>query len=1031
MRWNTELGGKLNMNKRKIVTIVSIFFLITLQITTIHSVEQEGKGIIYVDDDADPGWYDATHVHTIQEGVDNATAGDTIYVYMGTYDENIDIDKSLNIQSDTSPIINGMGVYGFRISSDSVMIENMTIVNATEGIHIYHPSQTMQNTIIRYNRLESCDTAIKLDNVMYCTIFSNTLNNTSGGIRLQDGSENTIESNQIQNVTSYGIYLYESSNNNILSNEIRDGIKGIELKTQSNTNQIIGNNISYTQDGIYVYYNLFYNNITHNNIFNNTRAIYSYLSGLTRITSNTIHNNTGQGIHFDHCTYGYITGNTIFNNGYEGIQTDESSHINISFNNIHNNSESGISMVQTNDNTIYNNQIHYNNKVNNFFYGGIYSEASDYAHIDHNHIHHNTRHGIHIRDHSYHNNITSNHLDHNSNYAIIILLFSEHNLIADNNISSNFGGIKFGNSNDYTQINTVTTNDIINQSDYGIYITCPDSIIYDNYFNNSNNAYITENNIWNITKTLGTNIIDGPYLGGNFWSDYTGIDTNGDGLGDTLVPHGPGDMLPLLPLIIDAGINDSNIHNDDVRFIDHDSLNVSVTNYGDTRVNVTVTFLLEIENMSMPTGWEEVDSGTKGPYDIDPEAWVESFFDVYYEMEGEYRATFDLDITYQGEPVPEDNDPGNDMHQAVFNVIKIPVTLEDADHEDWNWTKVYEDIILMHINFTQYDGNPLQNQSQQPKTLYLEYFKDSTWKNITNSTLDDPNDQNTTLTFNFTTGENGTFDELPGNYTIRFRFEGDDRYQPATETGNITILNNPPNANFTYEPINPTTQSSIQFTDLSTDIEGDIAGWYWDFGDGNTSSEQHPTHHYELPTLYQVCLTVEDTNSDIDMYCRDILVTGIDINQSIYNRGFPIRHTWDGDWGAAQNFTATLNTLTSCEIYLRKFGTPEFNLTIELRTDHPEGTLLDTLSFTPEELLSSWQWLELDFDDITVEPESNFFIVLPPAPSNISTSFGYEWGYAFGDQYQPGSFWFTRDGGNLWRDLPTRYEFVFKTYGYD
>jgi hypothetical protein len=157
----------------------------------------------------------------------------------------------------------------------------------------------------------------------------------------------------------------------------------------------------------------------------------------------------------------------------------------------------------------------------------------------------------------------------------------------------------------------------------------------------------------------------------------------------------------------------------------------------------------------------------------------------------------------------------------------------------------------------------------------------------------------------------------------------------------------------------------------------------------------------------------------------------IDIDQSVHDRGFPIHHTWDGDWGAAQNFTATVNTLTKCEIYLRKFGTPEFNLTAELRTDHPEGTLLDTLTFTPDEVVSSWQWITLDFGDISVEPNTNLFIVLPPAPSTITTSFGYEWGYAFDDQYWLGSFWFTRDGGNLWRDLPTRYEFVFRTYGYD
>jgi PKD repeat protein len=241
-------------------------------------------------------------------------------------------------------------------------------------------------------------------------------------------------------------------------------------------------------------------------------------------------------------------------------------------------------------------------------------------------------------------------------------------------------------------------------------------------------------------------------------------------------------------------------------------------------------------------------------------------------------------------------------------------------------------------------------------------------------------------------------------------------------------------ADFNFSPVQPIVNDTITFLDDSVDLDGVIVNWTWDFGDGEISYEQNPNHQYEQRDIYSVCLTVEDDQSRIDTICKDLVVLNpgefYDANQPVYDRGFPIRHAFDGDWGAAQNFTPTLNTLTSSDIWLRKFGNPEFNLSVELHEDHPQGTLIDTLSFTPEEVTSSWDWFHVDFSDVVVDPEQDYFIVIPPAPSGVTTSFGYEWGYAFGDQYPDGAFWFTRDGGGLWRDLPTMYEFTFRTYGY-
>ena len=90
---------------------------------------------------------------------------------------------------------------------------------------------------------------------------------------------------------------------------------------------------------------------------------------------------------------------------------------------------------------------------------------------------------------------------------------------------------------------TLLSNTALNNS-HGIYLSSSsNNFIYNNYFNNTNNAYDDGNNVWNITKTLGTNIIGGLYLGGNYWSDYAGLDLDGDGIGDTLLPYNSSDNI--------------------------------------------------------------------------------------------------------------------------------------------------------------------------------------------------------------------------------------------------------------------------------------------------------------------------------------------------------------------------------------------------------------------------------------------------------------------------------------------------------
>ena len=92
-----------------------------------------------------------------------------------------------------------------------------------------------------------------------------------------------------------------------------------------------------------------------------------------------------------------------------------------------------------------------------------------------------------------------------------------------------------------------------------------------------------------------------------------------------------------------------------------------------------------------------------------------------------------------------------------------------------------------------------------------------------------------------------------GTYAVQLTVSGSAGSQTLTKSEFITVTEPPPAAGFSATPMTGKAPLAVTFTDLSS---GTISTWNWDFGDGETSTVQHPTHTYTTAGIYSVGLTV-------------------------------------------------------------------------------------------------------------------------------------------------------------------------------
>jgi parallel beta-helix repeat protein len=468
--------------------------------------------------------------------------------------------------------------YGIRVSeSDNNIIKNNTACeNEGSGINL----QDSSGNEISHNAVNNNVCGIELIYGYNNTITNNSVSCFFYSIELEHSYNNIMSGNIITN-NKWGFRLHLHSFNNTLRNNVvkSNYFEGIELDSSSGNNTIVENIISNNGEGITV--DSYSNIIKNNTVTSNDRGGIELLnSSYNSIKSNNANSNGEGGVLLSfNSRHNTVELNTANSNDCFGIKLENSSYNIIKNNAAKLNREEGIALYLSNNNIVKDNTANSNKKGLylggrlDIFENGVMYGTGSYNNSIENNVASNNVVGIDLYfsdNNTIKNNIASNNKDGitsgsscnntiknniaSNNRLGIDIFFSNNNIMENNIASNNYGIAESGIYLACSKMNILKNNIVTSNNGTGIglsgasYIILWNNNISLNHFSGihiisltNNNAFFHNNIIGNTIQVKAEDLSKYWYhpdlLEGNYWSDYNGTDTNGDGIGDTDIPH--------------------------------------------------------------------------------------------------------------------------------------------------------------------------------------------------------------------------------------------------------------------------------------------------------------------------------------------------------------------------------------------------------------------------------------------------------------------------------------------------------------